>query len=110
DLKNAHGGLRDGVVLRAVAATWLVDVPHARLARARADLLDVRDALHEVAGRRHSDRLIAERQGDVAARLGLPDRYALLRRVYAAARTVGHLGDLVWRRVAHALSARGGRR
>lgn len=110
DLKNAHGGLRDGVILRAVAATWLVDVPHAQLARARSVLLDVRDALQDVAGRRHRNRLLTEFQPEVARRLGLPGRHELLRRVYAAARTIGHLGDLVWRRVGQALSARVKRR
>ena len=28
DLKESRGGLRDGAVLRALVATWLVDVPH----------------------------------------------------------------------------------
>jgi [protein-PII] uridylyltransferase len=28
DLKSSFGGLRDAVVLRAVAASWVVDVPH----------------------------------------------------------------------------------
>ena len=51
DLKESGGGLRDATVLKALVATWLVDVPHADLERCRQQLLDVRDALHEVAGR-----------------------------------------------------------
>ena len=50
DLKEAEGGLRDATVLKALVATWLVDVPHVELERCRLALLDVRDVLHEVAG------------------------------------------------------------
>ena len=35
DLKEAEGGLRDATVLKALVATWLVDVPHADLERSR---------------------------------------------------------------------------
>ena len=35
DLKEAEGGLRDATVLKALVATWLVDVPHADLERCR---------------------------------------------------------------------------
>ena len=56
DLKEAEGGLRDAGVLKALVATWLVDVPHADLERSRLALLDARDVLHEVAGRA-SDRV-----------------------------------------------------
>ena len=51
DLKEAEGGLRDAGVLKALVATWLVDVPHVDLERSRLALLDVRDVLHDVAGR-----------------------------------------------------------
>ena len=51
DLKESEGGLRDATVLKALVATWLVDVPHADLERSRLALLDVRDALHDAAGR-----------------------------------------------------------
>ena len=33
DLKEAEGGLRDATVLKALVATWLVDVPHVDLER-----------------------------------------------------------------------------
>ena len=72
DLKESVGGLRDATVLKALVATWLVDVPHADLEPARLQLLDVRDVLHEVAGRA-TDRIAPEAVADLAAGLGLPD-------------------------------------
>ena len=63
DLKEAEGGLRDATVLKALVATWLVDVPHVDLERSRLALLDVRDALHDVAGRA-TDRVAPELWGD----------------------------------------------
>jgi len=98
DLKQARGGLRDLVVLRALVASWLVDVPHRRLDAARAVLLDVRDALHAVTDRA-GDRLGPEDQADVAAALGLPSATALLRSVSGAARAVSLVADVCWRRV-----------
>ncbi len=59
DLKEAEGGVRDATVLKALVATWLVDVPHAELERSRLALLDVRDLLHELAGRA-TDRIAPE--------------------------------------------------
>src|SRR3954447_1618008 len=98
DLKEAYGGLRDAVVLRALVASWLVDVPHPVVERARRDLLDIRDELHEVAGRA-TDRLVADLAGEVAAGLGLSGRDELLRHVYATGRTLAHVCDVSWRRV-----------
>ena len=66
DLKEAEGGLRDATVLKALVATWLVDVPHADLERSRLAMLDVRDVLHDVAGRA-TDRIAPEQWGDLAA-------------------------------------------
>ena len=51
DLKEAAGGLRDATSLKALVATWLVDVPHTDLERSRLALLDVRDELHGLTGR-----------------------------------------------------------
>lgn len=104
ELKEAYGGLRDAVVLRALVASWLVDVPHPVVERARRDLLEVRDVLHTVAGRA-TDRLVAEYAGDVARELGLDGREELLRHVYATGRTLAHVCDVSWRRVS-SLSAR----
>ncbi|TWD72440.1 UTP--GlnB (protein PII) uridylyltransferase GlnD [Kribbella amoyensis] len=98
DLKEAYGGLRDAVVLRALVASWLVDVPHPVVERARLDLLNIRDELHTVAGR-STDRLIADVAKDVAAGLGLSGRDELLRHVYATGRTLAHVCDVSWRRI-----------
>ena len=75
DLKEAEGGLRDTTVLGALVATWLVDVPHVDLERSRRALLDVRDALHDAAGRA-TDRVAPELWGRLAERLGLADEAA----------------------------------
>jgi [protein-PII] uridylyltransferase len=98
DLKEAYGGLRDAVVLRALVASWLVDVPHPVVERARLDLLNVRDELHTVAGR-STDRLVADLAGEVAAELGMSGRDELLRHVYSTGRTLAHVCDVSWRRV-----------
>ena len=98
DLKEAYGGLRDAVVLRALVASWLVDVPHPVVERARLDLLNIRDELHTVAGR-STDRLVADLAGEVATGLGLSGRDELLRHVYATGRTLAHVCDVSWRRV-----------
>src|SRR5690606_31699375 len=96
--------------LRALAATWLVDLPQAAIGRHRAELLEVRDALHDVGTGRPTDRLLAEYQDDVAERLGLSGRDALLRKVYAAGRAIAHQSDIAWRRVGHVLDRRTSRR
>lgn len=98
DLKEAYGGLRDAVVLRALVASWLIDVPHPVVERARLDLLNIRDELHQVAGRA-TDRLVADVAADVALGLGLPDRDVLLRQVYSTGRTLAHVCDVSWRRI-----------
>jgi [protein-PII] uridylyltransferase len=104
DLKESGGGLRDGVILRALVATWLIDVPQADAERLRWGLLDVRDALHEVAGRR-GDRLVAELVPDVAARLGM-GAVDLDLHVRDLGRRVEHLSMLAWRRVQNVLTPR----
>src|SRR5689334_2553118 len=98
DLKESYGGLRDAVVLRALVASWLIDVPHPVVERVRRDLLDVRDELHAVAGRA-TDRLVADLAGEVATGLGLSGRDELLRHVYATGRTLAYVSDISWRRV-----------
>ncbi|MGY0018967.1 [protein-PII] uridylyltransferase [Streptomyces sp. YJ-C3] len=105
DLKEARGGLRDAVTLRAVAASWLADAPREGLADARRRLLDVRDALHLTTGRA-TDRLALQEQDQVAAELGLLDADTLLRQVYEAARTVAYASDVTWREVSRVLKSR----
>ena len=105
DLKEARGGLRDATALRAVAASWIADAPHAEVDTARAALLDVRDALHLVTGR-GADRLLLQEQDAVAARLGMLDADTLLRRVSEAARALTYASDVTWREVSRVLAAR----
>lgn len=111
DLKSSRGGLRDLVVMRAVAASWVTDCPHQGLEEARGELLTIREALQLMTGR-STDRLQAQDQDAVAAHLGLPDSDELLRSVAAVGRTVGHAIDLTWHRVHRTLqqpAAGGGR-
>ncbi len=102
DLKEAFGGLRDATVLRAVAASWVTDVPRDGLTEAHDRIHEVRDALHEHhvhARQRPRDRLTLQDQGPVAAKLGLDDPDDLLRSVSSAARAVGYASDVMWHRV-----------
>ncbi|NEE01956.1 [protein-PII] uridylyltransferase [Phytoactinopolyspora halotolerans] len=106
DLVQAYGGLRDSLILRAVAATWVADRPHgAPVEEARNWLLTVRDAMHRAAGRR-SDRLLFEDQADIAERLLLPDPDTLLRRVAEAGRHIAYASDVTWREVDRTLASR----
>ncbi len=98
DIKEATGGLRDAVVLKALMATWLVDVPHGELEGCRQALLDVRDALHDVAGR-GTDRISPEYWADMAPLLELPDASAVQKHVRGLGRRLTHLSRLTWRRV-----------
>ncbi|WGY03712.1 [protein-PII] uridylyltransferase [Nocardioides sp. QY071] len=102
DLKEAEGGLRDATVLKSLTATWLVDVPAADLERCRQQLLDVRDLLHDAAGRA-SDRIAPEHWAPLAEGLELPDEAAAQRYVRELGRRVTHLSRLAWRRTDDAL-------
>ncbi len=97
DLKESVGGLRDATVLNALIASWLVDVPHGELERCRIALLDVRDALHTVAGRA-TDRVAPEYWEDIARALELPDGNAAQVHTRTLARRITHLSRLAWRR------------
>ncbi|QVT78991.1 Bifunctional uridylyltransferase/uridylyl-removing enzyme [Nocardioides aquaticus] len=103
DLKESEGGLRDAGVLRALGATWLVDVPHADLERCRRTMLDVRDLAQEAAGRA-SDRVVPETWAAVATGLGLADDRAAQHHVRELGRRVTHLSRLTWRRVEDVLT------
>lgn len=98
DLKEAEGGLRDANVLKALVATWLVDVPHVELEQSRVALLDVRDLLHAGA-RRATDRVAPEAWDELAAGLGLADARAAQVHVRELGRRITHLSRLTWRRV-----------
>jgi [protein-PII] uridylyltransferase len=105
DLKEAYGGLREGQVLRAVAAAQLADEPGAEIEQAYALLLDVRDELRRRAGRA-TDVLVRQEQRPVAEALGLPDEDTLLRDVSLAGRRLAFVADETWRRVEAALVRR----
>jgi [protein-PII] uridylyltransferase len=105
DLKEAYGGLREGQVLRAVAAAQLGDEPAAELEQAYAFLLEVRDELRRCTGRPH-DLLVRQEQRPVAVALGLADEDALLREVSLAGRRLAFVADETWRRVEAALVRR----
>ncbi len=105
DLKEAYGGLREGQVLRALAAAQLADEPPADAGEAYTFLLDTRDALQRATGRA-SDVLVRQEQRGVAEALGLADDDALLRRVSLAGRRRAFGADEPWRRVDAALVRR----
>src|SRR5829696_32490 len=98
DLKEAYGGLREGQVLRALAAAQLADEPPADAGEAYTFLLDVRDALQRSTGRA-TDALVRQEQRPVADALGLADDDALLRHVSLAGRRLAFVADETWRRV-----------
>ncbi|WP_159085883.1 [protein-PII] uridylyltransferase [Aeromicrobium chenweiae] len=102
DLKESGGGLRDSVILRALVATWLIDVPHGESEWLRSSLLDVRDALHQTVGRR-VERLDADVIPDVAAVLGMGAEELDLH-TRQIGRRIAHLASLAWRKVDDALA------
>ena len=102
DIKESYGGLRDVTVLRALAATWLTDLPHAGIEAPRHLLLDVRDALHLSLvnrGARASDRLLMQEQDAVAGLLGYGDSLDMMRQVSAAGRAIAYASDATWYRL-----------
>jgi [protein-PII] uridylyltransferase len=105
DLKEAYGGLREGQVLRAVAAAQLGDEPADELEQAYAFLLDVRDELRRRTGR-PADLLVRQEQRPIADALGLADEDALLRAVSLAGRRLAFVADETWRRVESTLIRR----
>ncbi|WP_425436159.1 [protein-PII] uridylyltransferase [Luteimicrobium subarcticum] len=102
DLKEARGGIRDAVVLSALAATWLTDRPHGDVDRASTHLLDVRDAI-QVVTRRHSSRLVLQDLDEVAALTGATDGDELLAGLAEAGREVSYALDTTVRRARQAL-------
>ncbi|MDR2454356.1 MAG: HD domain-containing protein [Bifidobacteriaceae bacterium] len=102
DIKEARGGLRDAVTLDALVASWLAEAPRGaagdELARSRAYLLDVRDALQRASRRPSSILLMAEQ--DATARALDPHLTAdqLMGNVAKAARDVTYALDTTMRR------------
>lgn len=105
DLKEAHGGLRDMSVLRALTSAWLTDRPHGEVDAAHACILDVRDAVHVVTGRGR-DRLTRDDHDACAALLGYTDSDDLLTDVSTSARTIAYAVDGTLRRALQSQRAR----
>ncbi|GAB4084920.1 nucleotidyltransferase domain-containing protein [Myceligenerans cantabricum] len=105
DLKESRGGIRDAVVLSALAATWLTDRPHGTVDDAYTHLLDVRDAL-QVTARRRTTRLLLADLEEVADRCGYDDGDDLLASLAAAGREVSYALDSTVRRARKALMQR----
>jgi [protein-PII] uridylyltransferase len=105
DLKEAHGGLRDMSVLRALTAAWLTDRPHGEVDEAYERILDVRDAIHVVTGRGR-DRLTRDDQDACAALLGYTDSDDLLTDLSTSARTIAYAVDGTIRRAMQSQRAR----
>ena len=102
ELKEARGGIRDAVVLSALAATWLTDRPHGAVDMAYAHLLDVRDTV-QVVTRRHTNRLLLADQDEVAALVGFDDRDDLLASIAEAGRVISYALDTTVRNARQAL-------
>jgi [protein-PII] uridylyltransferase len=98
DVKEARGGLRDHAVLRGIGYAGVADAARPAERGAHRFLLDVRDGLHVVRGRR-VDRLLAQDRDEVARLLDLAGGTELARRLCDAARTVAHAGEDAWRAV-----------
>lgn len=73
DLKEGRGGMRDVLVLQALAAAQLSDQPSPAVEAAYGTLLDVRDALHRTSKRR-TDVLVRQEQIPVMRELGLQSK------------------------------------
>ena len=102
DLKESRGGIRDAVVLSALAATWLTDRPHGAVDDAHAHLLDVRDAV-QVVTRRRTNRLLLADQDEVAAMCDFDDADDLLASLAEAGRVVSYALDTTVRHTRQAL-------
>jgi [protein-PII] uridylyltransferase len=100
NLKEAHGGLRDVSVLRALPScapqlSELVDLDVIK--GAAATLTAVRVELHRNSGRA-LDTMLLQEQDAVAAALGFDDADLLCSAVSEAGRSIARLSDETWRR------------
>lgn len=100
DIKESRGGLRDVHTIRWMQETHPVlhEGDESRLTTAEDTFLAVRVALHRAVDRA-GDRLLLERQDEVAKALDLPNADALMALVAAAARTVSWISDESWARI-----------
>ncbi len=98
DIKHGRGGLRDIQLLDALATAQLVDRPGPDVAEARSLLLDVRTELRRLVGRAR-DILRAQDGDEVAASLGMTDRFELAGALSSAGRSVTYALDVAIRTV-----------
>jgi [protein-PII] uridylyltransferase len=95
DLKESRGGLRDILMLRAIAASEYVPVALERIAEAEAFIWQVRDVLHTVTSRIRNQLLLTD-QDAVAENMSFVDADALLLDISKAARAVDYTMQLTW--------------
>ncbi|WP_104482074.1 [protein-PII] uridylyltransferase [Actinokineospora auranticolor] len=107
DLKHGRGGLRDLTILDALALAHLVDRPTGEVAAARTLLLDTRTELRRLA-RKPRDTLRPQDGDEVAAAIGLADRFTLARALSGAGRTVAYALDVALRSTTTDDGPRGG--
>ncbi len=98
DLKHGRGGLRDLSMLDALAFAQVVDRPSGEVSQARQLLLDTRTELRRIAGRPR-DVLMPQDGDEIAAALGLGDRFTLARALSGAGRSVAYALDVALRSV-----------
>jgi [protein-PII] uridylyltransferase len=98
DIKHGRGGLRDIQLLDALATAQLVDRPGGDVVAARELLLNVRTELRRAAGRSR-DILRAQEGDEVAAALGMHDRFELAGALSSAGRSVTYALDVAIRSV-----------
>jgi [protein-PII] uridylyltransferase len=98
DLKYGRGGLRDLAILDALALAQLVDRPSLEVSQARRLLLDTRTELRRIAGRPR-DVLMPQDGDEIAAVLGVGDRFALARALSGAGRAVAYALDVAFRAI-----------
>lgn len=105
DLKEARGGLRDIIALRAIAQSGAIEIPLERISAAESSLNNIREALH-LQTLRPRDRLLFQEQDRVALALGFSDADELMSEVAKSARAVDYLMQATWHRLDH--RSRGG--
>lgn len=93
DLKESYGGLRDVGILRALGATWRVEIGQADWLDSARFLLDVRSRMHLQS---RSDRLRLQDQPEIALDLGFRSAAELLRSIYLAGRQIAYASDRAW--------------
>jgi [protein-PII] uridylyltransferase len=107
NLKEAQGGLRDLVTLRALTATWQIQVPQADLGQAKATLIAARASLHQVTNR-SVEVLSQELQHDVAVKAGYQNADELLKAIYGASRVISFAYSQAWRSITNLIANKPG--